>query len=191
MRDYMDRRVTPPKWVTSPTWGPSPPRKQVLSRVALRMRMSGSLLSHQMQWVVPNKCRLFGLHERVLALGTNYSTRGKSTFQLVPFKSVFQTEKASLISVPEGDVWIPRGGCLVFDKLDLDSPVANLNTIKICIQYNNQYRYKTLEVLPKMAHTGKPHPKVVPFFGLRYMNGYGFHSLKSRKGMEICHCGLW
>ena len=24
MRDYMDRRVTPPKWVTSPTWGRSP-----------------------------------------------------------------------------------------------------------------------------------------------------------------------
>ena len=22
MRDYMDWRVTPPKWVTSPTWGP-------------------------------------------------------------------------------------------------------------------------------------------------------------------------
>ena len=24
MRDYMDRQVTPPKWVTSPTWGPPP-----------------------------------------------------------------------------------------------------------------------------------------------------------------------
>ena len=30
MRDYMDRRVTPPKWVTSPTWGPPPPCKQAL-----------------------------------------------------------------------------------------------------------------------------------------------------------------
>ena len=65
MRDYMDRRITPPKWVTSPTWGPSLPLKQALSRVALGMRMSGSLLSHQMQCVVRNKCRLFGLHERV------------------------------------------------------------------------------------------------------------------------------
>ena len=27
MRDYMDRWVTPPKRVTSPTWGPSPPCK--------------------------------------------------------------------------------------------------------------------------------------------------------------------
>ena len=26
----MDRRVTPPKRVTSPTWGPSPPCKQAL-----------------------------------------------------------------------------------------------------------------------------------------------------------------
>ena len=26
----MDRRVTPPKRVTSPTWGPPPPRKQAL-----------------------------------------------------------------------------------------------------------------------------------------------------------------
>ena len=28
MRDYMDRRVTPPKRVTTPTWGPSPPCKK-------------------------------------------------------------------------------------------------------------------------------------------------------------------
>ena len=26
----MDRQVTPPKWVTSPTWGPPPPCKQAL-----------------------------------------------------------------------------------------------------------------------------------------------------------------
>ena len=30
MRDCMDRRVTPPKQVTSPTWGPPPPCKQAL-----------------------------------------------------------------------------------------------------------------------------------------------------------------
>ena len=30
MRDYMDKRVTPPKWVTMPTWGPAPPCKQAL-----------------------------------------------------------------------------------------------------------------------------------------------------------------
>ena len=30
MRDYMDRRVTPPKRVTSPIWGPPPSCKQAL-----------------------------------------------------------------------------------------------------------------------------------------------------------------
>ena len=31
MREYMDWRVTPPKRITSPPWGPPPPRKQALS----------------------------------------------------------------------------------------------------------------------------------------------------------------
>ena len=30
MRDYMERRATPPKWVTSPIWGTPPPCKQAL-----------------------------------------------------------------------------------------------------------------------------------------------------------------
>ena len=33
MRDYMDRRVSPPKRVTSPSWGAPPPCKQALSYV--------------------------------------------------------------------------------------------------------------------------------------------------------------
>ena len=37
MRDYMDRRVTPPKWVTSPTWGPPPPYKQALRLQTVRI----------------------------------------------------------------------------------------------------------------------------------------------------------
>ena len=32
MRDYMGRRVTSPKRVISPTWGPPPPCKQALSQ---------------------------------------------------------------------------------------------------------------------------------------------------------------
>ena len=31
MRDYMDRRVTPPERFSSPTWGPPPPHKQALN----------------------------------------------------------------------------------------------------------------------------------------------------------------
>ena len=32
MRDYMERRVTPARRVTSPTWGPPPPCKQALNQ---------------------------------------------------------------------------------------------------------------------------------------------------------------
>ena len=36
MRDYMDRRVTPPKRVTSPIWGTLPPCKQTLKLPQLK-----------------------------------------------------------------------------------------------------------------------------------------------------------
>ena len=39
MRDYMEKWVTPPKRVTSPTWGPSPPCKQ-----AVRLHLYGEKL---------------------------------------------------------------------------------------------------------------------------------------------------
>ena len=35
MRNYMNRWITPPKRVTSPTWGPPPPCKQALSGLNL------------------------------------------------------------------------------------------------------------------------------------------------------------
>ena len=38
MRDYMNRRVTIPKLVTSPTWGPPPPCKQILSFIRREKR---------------------------------------------------------------------------------------------------------------------------------------------------------
>ena len=46
MRDYMDRRVTPPKRVTSPTWGPPPPCIQALSCRA--PKMSRKIPVHEM-----------------------------------------------------------------------------------------------------------------------------------------------
>ena len=36
MRDYMDRQVTPPKRVTSPTWGPPPQCKKALTCIGGR-----------------------------------------------------------------------------------------------------------------------------------------------------------
>ena len=41
LRDYMDRRVTPPKRVTSPTWGPSPPCKQALRKIWAAICLDG------------------------------------------------------------------------------------------------------------------------------------------------------
>ena len=48
MRDYMERWVTPPKQVTSPTWGPPPPCKQVLKRelVLILAHWTNELLKH-------------------------------------------------------------------------------------------------------------------------------------------------
>ena len=39
----MDRRVTPPERITSPTWGPPPPCKQALSQVFARQCFSAVL----------------------------------------------------------------------------------------------------------------------------------------------------
>ena len=35
IRNYMDRRVTPPRRVTSPTWGPPPPCKHALKHTVV------------------------------------------------------------------------------------------------------------------------------------------------------------
>ena len=45
LRDYMNRRVTPPKRVTSPTWGPSPPCKQALKEIWAAICLDGPKLS--------------------------------------------------------------------------------------------------------------------------------------------------
>ena len=39
MRDYMDRRVSPPKQVNSPTWGPPPSCKQALKSSVLSLEL--------------------------------------------------------------------------------------------------------------------------------------------------------
>ena len=46
MRDYMDRRVTPPKRVTSPTWGPPPLCKQALIKHKGRNTLGDELQQH-------------------------------------------------------------------------------------------------------------------------------------------------
>ena len=49
MRDYMDRRVTPPKRVTSPTWGSPPPCKQALSLSFSRTTANSSSLKWKLR----------------------------------------------------------------------------------------------------------------------------------------------
>ena len=44
MRDYMERRVTPPRRVTSPAWGPPPPCKQALKIKGRRFRKRHSFI---------------------------------------------------------------------------------------------------------------------------------------------------
>ena len=42
MRDYMDRQLTKPKRITSPTWVPPPPCKQALSACRVYMEVVGT-----------------------------------------------------------------------------------------------------------------------------------------------------
>ena len=50
MRDCMDRRVTPPKRVTSPTWGPPPPGKQTLTRSTQHLRLGYVIALQQLNF---------------------------------------------------------------------------------------------------------------------------------------------
>ena len=45
MRDHMDRQVTTPKQVTSPTWGPRPPCKQALNSVKWQSMATGLFIA--------------------------------------------------------------------------------------------------------------------------------------------------
>ena len=65
MRDYMDRRLTPPKRVTSPTWGPPPPCKQALRK---RVRAVSNFIT-----VVP-------FHTSFLMLGNSSGVDSKELY---------------------------------------------------------------------------------------------------------------
>ena len=75
MRDYMDRRVTPPKRVTSPTWGPRTSCKQALN-LLLFLTSSLPLLSGDLKVPIvhcyknsPNRIPVFLLKSFVKRLG--------------------------------------------------------------------------------------------------------------------------
>ena len=69
MRDYMDRRVTPPKRVTSLLWGTPPSCKQALSQSKKRANSDVhkfSRASCQLQLFVLNSYWFLGLSSRVV-----------------------------------------------------------------------------------------------------------------------------
>ena len=51
MRDYMDRRVTPPKRDTSPSWGPPPPCKQALKQNSFYEQNNNSARASQFLYI--------------------------------------------------------------------------------------------------------------------------------------------
>ena len=63
----MDRRVTPPWWVTSPTWGPLPPYKQAL-RVFFQSPAPGNRIFRQSQ---SSRNNANYLHEEQIIISVN------------------------------------------------------------------------------------------------------------------------
>ena len=73
MRDFMDRRVTPPKQVTSPTWGPPPPCKQALT-------------TRQLTWLCLFRWQLFKHRSWIHSVGVQqlgHDWQGSIFFQVV------------------------------------------------------------------------------------------------------------
>ena len=68
MRYYMERRVTPPRRVTSPTWGPPPPCKQALKFTCDNWR-----------WILIGDDRNLSMHRQRLM-------RFKKSFSLLSWK---------------------------------------------------------------------------------------------------------
>ena len=66
----MDRRDTPPKWVTSPTWGTPPPCKQALNSTVDAIISSNT------------KLRLFEIHELCVIRIRREEKARRSVFQI-------------------------------------------------------------------------------------------------------------
>ena len=77
IRNYMDRRVTPPRRVTSPTWGPPPPCKHALSVVIL-MEMRFNLWFPLLLWSVQWSWLRYGLFLSLAGLCVDDGGRDKT-----------------------------------------------------------------------------------------------------------------
>ena len=79
MRDYMDRRVTPPKRVTSPTWGSSPPCKQALNQESTFM-FTRNTWNKRMD--KPKRRYHTNTRQCICGLTLNHSAKQQQNFQL-------------------------------------------------------------------------------------------------------------
>ena len=66
MRDYMDKRDTPPKRVNSPTWGSLPPCKQTLCHYNLVISVSMKFYYHEIRILWSSKKKYFGFYSCLL-----------------------------------------------------------------------------------------------------------------------------
>ena len=77
----MNRRVTPPKRVHSPTWGPPPPCKQALTEVQRNCWCGVSV-----QWIVRGLSMFFKRSQSMLLVSTMYCILYFTPFRFTYFK---------------------------------------------------------------------------------------------------------
>ena len=136
------------------------------------------------------RIRLEENHAPVLALQQVYSVY--CNFLITPFWNAEDSEGGtkktwyiSALSFVSNTAWP-----LIYPKISLwELTLWNVRSIagyrrnaKHILLIKIQSRLESRGVLPKMAYTERFHLEGVPFSGLKYMRGLGFHLLKYIKG---------
>ena len=108
MRDYMDRRVTPPKRVTSPTWGPPHPWKLALSQFIFLcyVKPYKELQSLSLLLLGEHRCHLtLTLEVIVLGTGGKVETAGRHGISFSSFRASLRPNLCKfrkLVHIPPG-----------------------------------------------------------------------------------------
>ena len=108
MRDYMDRRVTPPKRVTSPTWGPPHPCKLALSQFIFLcyVKPYQELQSLSLLLLGEHRCHLtLTLEVIVLGTGGKVETAGRHGISFSSFRASLRPNLCKfrkLVHIPPG-----------------------------------------------------------------------------------------
>ena len=108
MRDYMDRRVTPPKRVTSPTWGPPHPCKLAHSQFIFLcyVKPYQELQSLSLLLLGEHRCHLtLTLEVIVLGTGGKVETAGRHGISFSSFRASLRPNLCKfrkLVHIPPG-----------------------------------------------------------------------------------------